>query len=115
MCTANFTFGPEGPDFQKIHVIDFGFAAALPRTNNEYPASFCGTPDYASWNLMMGTHPHGARDDVESLIYTLLDFYLRGAENRAYSLVLCMSMLCMLLTSPMLTSVCLACSLALAC
>ena len=77
LCSGNFTFGPEGRD-NHIHVIDFGFAAVLPQRNNSCPASFCGTPDYASRNAMMGTHPHGAKDDVESLVYTLLDFHLRG-------------------------------------
>ena len=77
MWAGNFTFGPEGAA-ESIHTIDFGFAAALPRTDLDHPASFCGTPEYASENAMTGAQPHGARDDVESLVYTLLDFHLRG-------------------------------------
>ena len=76
---GNFCFG-HASGMSAIYLIDYGFALSLPASDCAAPAHFCGTPDYASEGAMAAATPYGCRDDLEALVYILLDFALGGAR-----------------------------------
>lgn len=58
-----------------VYLLDFGFAREMPNpADPPKPGSFVGTPDYASSNALSSV-AQSARDDLESLAYTLLEMY----------------------------------------
>ena len=61
-----------------VYLIDYGFAVPVPTSATAKATNFCGTPDYASASAMVAAGPYGCRDDLEALVYTLLDFALCG-------------------------------------
>jgi hypothetical protein len=54
-----------------------GFAKEAPKNREEQHLTdqFVGTPDYASCSALMGRRQR-AKDDIESLGYSLLEMYL---------------------------------------
>jgi len=55
----------------QIYLIDYGLASSVIE-HKRY--KFRGTPYFASNNSLL-KHPHGPKDDLESLIYILIYFY----------------------------------------
>ena len=74
---GNFCFG-QWADSSPVFIIDFGFATPIPLSCLAEPTLFCGTPDYASENALLARSPYSCKDDLEALVYTLLDLALCG-------------------------------------
>ncbi|GAX77166.1 hypothetical protein CEUSTIGMA_g4611.t1 [Chlamydomonas eustigma] len=73
----------------KAYLIDYGFAKAAPQNSAEQHLidQFVGTPDYASCSALMGRRQR-AKDDIESLGYSLLEMYL-GCGTLPWDITVC--------------------------